>query len=659
MVGPRPLPVAAAEHGEADALERVRAEALDPGQEALGVVGRMPLVGGGHDDDRALGRQPLDIVVHRCRGRGVALAGGLPGDPPGEGFAGAGVAAVEDEERRGRLWGGTVPDLGGEAALRGRGHRAARPRGDLATAAGVDVEAVRLQREGLGDLQLVARISHGQVEALQDHGQHELRFLEGEAAPDAGAHAVAEGLPGVRGQRLRGLRGEALGPERLGLVPDRRVAVQHRREDEQRVLRRDRIAARQGGRLLRGEREGGSGRPQPQGLLQDLLDVAQLRQVLDLRTLAAEHLVHDAARLLQDLRVLQQQVQGEGQEPARGLVTRDQEGHHLVADVLVREPLAGLRVAPLQHQVEEVVARGGVRIAPALRDQRVGDTVHQRDVGLVAALGPQQQVRGHPGAPRPRARLVERADHGGDEGMHLVLVEAVEPVVEGAQRDGVEGQPGHVVGDVDGGVRPEPLPAQEHLVGDVLHPVEHRADAERAEGRHQQAVGLGPVRLLVVGREQAVAGEVADHLQRLVHLLGEASLVADLVHEFLRAQDGDGPATDGQPVDWPVRLREAHHALDRRARVDVRQVAEDRYGAGLWNVGVVGLFRLRRYWGMPVPTKTLTPRGRGVRRGSGSLRGPVGRRLDRGAVLALAETGRMPGAFARQYGATTTGRRTT
>jgi hypothetical protein len=67
------------------------------------------------------------------------------------------------------------------------------------------------------------------------------------------------------------------------------------------------------------------------------------------------------------------EVEREGQQPARGLVAGDQEGDHLIADVLVGEAFAGLRIAPVEHQVQQVAARGGIGIALALRDQRVGD----------------------------------------------------------------------------------------------------------------------------------------------------------------------------------------------------------------------------------------------------------------------------------------------
>ena len=65
--------------------------------------------------------------------------------------------------------------------------------------------------------------------------------------------------------------------------------------------------------------------------------------------------------------------------------------------------------------------------------------------------------------------------------MHGVAVEGVEAVAETAQRDGVQGEPGHVRGDIDRFARIQPLPLLHQLRRDVVHHrhvVPHRLLAE-------------------------------------------------------------------------------------------------------------------------------------------------------------------------------------
>ena len=47
---------------------------------------------------------------------------------------------------------------------------------------GVDVEVVRLDRQGLLELKLVCRIAHDEIKALEDGDECELYFLPGEGA---------------------------------------------------------------------------------------------------------------------------------------------------------------------------------------------------------------------------------------------------------------------------------------------------------------------------------------------------------------------------------------------------------------------------------------------------------------------------------------------
>jgi hypothetical protein len=166
-----------------------------------------------------------------------------------------------------------------------------------------------------------------------------------------------------------------------------------------------------------------------------------------------------------------------------------------------------------------------------------------------------------------------------DEGVERLAVQAVEPVAEPAQRDGVEGHGGHVVGDVhDVVVVVEPGPLRHQLVGDVehgRHVVPHRRLAER---RHEDVVRLLPDRVVVGGGEQATAGRA---LTGLFHpcgqLLVEGGVVADLVHHGRVADEDPCLPADRDLIDRSVFLGELHEALDRALHVEIEDIAEERH----------------------------------------------------------------------------------
>ena len=535
LIGARPLPVAAAEHREARTGQRALRQAFDRRDELAGVVGRLAFVGCRDHDDRALARQVGCIVVHGRHGRREAVGRRLVGDAVGEGLRRTGVAAIEDQQRRGsRIRGGPSRRLRRQRLLRRRWHGTAPQRSSRAARPRADAQPLGLERQRLMDLQRVGRIVEHEIEALQHQDEDELGFLHGEGPADAGPRAIAEGLPGIRRQ-LAGILGrEPLGPEGFHIVaPDLGVAMQHRLQDHHDVLGRERVLAGEHRVLVRADGEHRGGRPDAQRLHQDLLDVAQLRQVLDPRHLLAQHLVDERPRLLQHVRILEQQIGREGQKSARGFVAGDQEGNHLIADVLVAQLLTGDGIDAVEHQVEQVVLLVALRIAPALGDEVARDLVHHLLVDLeLARLGQHEAAQQLRPAGAVRGFL-QRSHHGGHEGMHVVLVEAVEAVVERAQGDRVEREPRHVVGDLDDGARAEPLPAHEHLVGNVEHPVEHAADRDRSEGRDQDAMRLGPIGLVAIGGEQPVAGNRPDLLQGPLDTLAESRLVAQFVHQLL------------------------------------------------------------------------------------------------------------------------------
>ncbi len=229
----------------------------------------------------------------------------------------------------------------------------------------------------------------------------------------------------------------------------------------------------------------------------------------------AQHGVDLRAGFRQDPRMGKQEIDCEGQQATRRLVAGDQERHHLVADVLVAEALAGLAVEPVSMMSSRsALAPRSLRAAgAALGDQVSARLCMKRTVRIevrrVRSMVRERRLDGGRGP-----GLVEGCDHRADERMHLVLVETVEAVVERAQRDRVEREPRHVVGHVDRGAA-EALPACNSICSAISS---MRSNMPRTptgpNAGISSAMRAGPVRLVVIGGEQAVAGEGTELLQR-------------------------------------------------------------------------------------------------------------------------------------------------
>ena len=132
-------------------------------------------------------------------------------------------------------------------------------------------------------------------------------------------------------------------------------------------------------------RERGRGGPEAQRLLEHLGDVPE---VVHLgvgrrgRQVVAEDPVDLLVGLGERLGVVEQEVEGEGEQAARGLVAGYEEGNDLVADVDVVELLAALLVHPGEHGVQQVFGLRLVSAGLALRDDLVDTEVHVRGVFL-------------------------------------------------------------------------------------------------------------------------------------------------------------------------------------------------------------------------------------------------------------------------------------
>ena len=266
-------------------------------------------------------------------------------------------------------------------------------------------------------------------------------------------------------------------------------------------------------------------------------------------------------------------------------MTGDQEGDALRADVGVGQPFAGLAVDAGEHPAEQVGGVPGLALGPPLGDEPVDQVVHERLVLLHLPLRPDLQPGLDRQLPRPCLGLGEGAHHGLHERMRCVAVEGVEPVPEPAQGDGVEGQAGHVVGDVHLVALVEAVPLVHQLVRDVDHPrhvVAHRLQAER---RHQDVVGAVPERVVGLGREQArVDCSLPQGGQPATDPLVEAGVVTDLLDELRAGDDQAGAAGHAELEDRPVLLGHRHEPLDRMVGVDVERVPHEGQAGGAGNV---------------------------------------------------------------------------
>jgi hypothetical protein len=121
-----------------------------------------------------------------------------------------------------------------------------------------------------------------ELEALQQHAEHQRRLLQRELAPDArplprSERLVRVGRQGVAASRLEMVRVEVLGVR----APDILESVQHRGQRDDRLTGFERAPPADRGPLAGLARERGRRRPQAQRLVEDLPDVAELLDLVD------------------------------------------------------------------------------------------------------------------------------------------------------------------------------------------------------------------------------------------------------------------------------------------------------------------------------------------------------------------------------------------
>ena len=102
----------------------------------------------------------------------------------------------------------------------------------------------------------------------------------------------------------------------------------------------------------------GHGGPQPQGFVEDLVDVGQALDLLvggQQRGVGAEDPIDLLLGAGDHVGMFDQKADGEGEQSAGGFVAGDQEGLALGDDVVVAQFLAGLFVHPGEHGAEQIL----------------------------------------------------------------------------------------------------------------------------------------------------------------------------------------------------------------------------------------------------------------------------------------------------------------
>ena len=211
--------------------------------------------------------------------------------------------------------------------------------------------------------------------------------------------------------------------------------------------------------------------------------------------------------------------------------------------------------------------------------------VHEFRVGQQLALRPAPHFDRDGEQALPGLGLVQRSHHRLDEGVLGLAVERVEPVAEPAERDRVEGQAGHVRGDVDRLVRVQALPLQAQLLGDVDHRIEVALHRPGAEAGQQDVVRGLPQRIVGVGGEQARAlVGIAEFPLAEPHELVEAGVVAQVVDHLEAVHDVARPGGGGELEDGAPLAREFDQVLHQGRLLDLEHVAQQRHALGAGDV---------------------------------------------------------------------------
>ncbi len=162
-------------------------------------------------------------------------------------------------------------------------------------------------------------------------------------------------------------------------------------------------------------------------------------------------------------------------------------------------------------------------------------------------------------------------------GMRPASIEGAEPVAESGAADGLQGQPRHVLGDVD----PTPIvsraiPVIEHVADRLQHDrvvALHRLTAER---RLQNVVCQFPIRVFGLDRDEGVADHLAQRRQVVADIFAESGFVVHLGDQ-IKSADGDHLGAEHfARRDRAQLLRLRQRRLERSAGVQTEDITQQR-----------------------------------------------------------------------------------
>jgi hypothetical protein len=251
---------------------------------------------------------------------------------------------------------------------------------------------------------------------------------------------------------------------------------------------------------------------------------------------SADYCINLFLHLAVGLGVGKEVVESKGEETRGSLVAGNQKSDEIVNDAGVAHVLAGLGVDAVHHGSEEIFPALGRKFLSLPQDFLGGPS---KSVNVFKVLLSRLAVEhcGEAGAFYPVSGLDQKAPHGGQERVLIIVVERVEAIVHGAEGERVKGQASEGIWRGDWGRRTVTRPPEHKLARDLVHLREHVLDVHGPKGRHQDAMRDTPVRFVIFCGEKAIVHAVADLVEDNRYVLLEALLVTELMDKGLGGLD--------------------------------------------------------------------------------------------------------------------------
>ena len=261
---------------------------------------------------------------------------------------------------------------------------------------------------------------------------------------------------------------------------------------------------------------------------------------------------------------VKQQVEGPGQTGRRGLVSGEQQGHQLVAQLAILHRRAILEPGREQHR-EDVVALGEIGAAAVLGDLGIEELVGAR-AQLGEAAEHRQLAHARSGKAQGNGRGARRKDRDQSVAESLAAVGVLDS--EHGAQDHLEGDLLHA--RVKGELGPL-RPAGDGALGRLADHLLIAAHALTVEGRQHQ---LAPAQMLLVflqeqrgAAEQRLEQDVSPGCNRVHTVGGEQSLDRVRIGEEDDVAGAEQPGAEGLAELSPPMLEKRDRAEDEARRL--------------------------------------------------------------------------------------------